>query len=254
MNKQELSTQTKVPSSDIDTILAEMGILSDLPDYSDEHLKLIQSIKDVRKDEKVKSWPEAIAIYRKPLREAQLNEVAARHQIAPERIPEILKAMRLKPETLTDAQLAQFIDVCQKVQSGVELADAVPKQNGGRAKKVPAPEGTPESGSESESQTDNGAAPDNAIALAAAHSLTAELPEHSEASLRDVAVAAVREARSTDISDRAAEIAVDVADQVDNVIMKMVLDAMFGDNSEVKPDPDRATARVREIRAQRGQR
>ena len=113
-------------------------------------MKLIQSIKDIHKNEKAKSWPEAIAIYRKPLREAQLNEVAARHQIAPERIPEILKAMRLKPETLTDAQLAQFIDVCQKVQSGVELTDAVPKQNGGRAKKAPAPEGTPESRSESE--------------------------------------------------------------------------------------------------------
>ena len=250
MNRTELTAHLKQGADSIDKILEAAQLPLDLQNYSPEHIQLIEAIAQLVSTKQAKTFKEAGEIHRKPLREAQLNEVAARHQIEPERIPEILKAMRLKPETLTDAQLAQFIDVCQKVQSGVELADAVPRPNGGRTKKASAPESEPES----ESQADNGAAPDNAIALAAAHSLTAELPEHSEASLRDVAVAAVREARSTDISDRAAEIAVDVADQVDNVIMKMVLDAMFGDNSEVKPDPDRARARVREIRAQRGQR
>jgi hypothetical protein len=254
MNRQELESHLKQSSDHVVDILKAAELPLDLEDYNPEHVQLAEAIAQLVSTKQAKTFKEAGELHRKPQREAQLNEVVARHQIAPERIPEILKAMRLRPETLTDAQLAQFIDVCQKVQSGMDLADAVPKTNNGRAKKAAELESGSESGSERESQPNNGAPSESAIALAAAHSLTADLPEHSEASLRDVAVAAVREARATDISDRAAEIAVDVADKVDNVIMQMVLDAMFGEDSEVKPDPKRAAARVHEIRAQRGQR
>ena len=253
MNKEELSAQTKIPSNDVDIILSELGISTDLPDYGDEQLKLIQSIKDIHKNEKAKSWPEAIAIYRKPLREAQLNEVAARHQIAPERIPEILKAMRLKPETLTDAQLAQFIDVCQKVQSGVELADAVPKPNGGRTKKASAPEGTPESGSESESQADNGATPDSAMALTSVNTLiNLDVSEEDQATLRDVAEALGNDAVG-DISEKMADIAHSVAVDIEVVARQLIMEAIFGKKSAIKPDPERALARLRQLKAQRGQ-
>jgi hypothetical protein len=54
-------------------------------------------------------------------REAQLKEVAVRHAIAHDRIPEILGAMNLKLETLTDAQIEVFGDVCQMLHSGMAL-------------------------------------------------------------------------------------------------------------------------------------
>jgi hypothetical protein len=54
-------------------------------------------------------------------REAQLQEIAVRHAIAHERIPEILGAMKLKLETLTDSQITVFGDVCQMLNSGMGL-------------------------------------------------------------------------------------------------------------------------------------
>lgn len=124
MNKQDLSNQTKIPGNGIDSILDAMDIPKDLPDYTDEHLKLVQAIKDIHKNEGLKSWTEAVGIYRKPEREAQLQEIAVRYAIAHERIPEVLGAMKLKLETLTEPQVQLFQDVCQMLQSGMDLAMA----------------------------------------------------------------------------------------------------------------------------------
>lgn len=124
MNKQDLSNQTKVPGNGIDSILDAMDIPKDLPDYTDEHLKLVQAIKDIHKNEGLKSWTEAVGIYRKPEREAQLQEIAVRYAIAHERIPEVLGAMKLKLETMTEPQVQLFQDVCQMLQSGMDLAMA----------------------------------------------------------------------------------------------------------------------------------
>jgi hypothetical protein len=57
-------------------------------------------------------------------RESQLKEIAVRYAIAHERIPEVLGAMKLKLETLTEAQIQLFQDVCQMLQSGMDLAMA----------------------------------------------------------------------------------------------------------------------------------
>ncbi len=137
MNKQDLSAQTKVPGNGIDEILAAMGISKDLPDYTDEHVNLIQSIRDIHKNEGCKSWAESVGIYRKPINEAQLQEIAVRHAIAHDRIPEILAAMKLKPETLTDEQLTLFQSVCQQLYAGMDFEMAVqsvapPKQTRGK--------------------------------------------------------------------------------------------------------------------------
>lgn len=121
MKKQDLSAQTKVPGNGIDEILAALGIPKDLPDYTDEHLSLVNSVKDIHKNEGCKSWSEAIGIHRKPINQDRLNEIAVRHAIANERIPEILAAMKLKLETLTDKQIEVFGEVCLMLQSGMAL-------------------------------------------------------------------------------------------------------------------------------------
>ena len=243
MNKQDLSTQTKVPSSDIDIILAELGISTELLDYTEEHLKLVQSIKDIHKNEKAKSWPEAIAIYRKPIREGQLNEAAARHQIAPERIPEILAALKLKPETLTDAQLEQFAEVCAKLQSGVDLAAALPAKATRGKKAAAVPEFVPGS-----KEVEGGA-----IALASHNALVnLDVSEEDQATLRDVAEVLGHDAVG-DISEKMADIANSVSIDIEVVARQMIVEAIFGKNSPIKPDPERALARLRELKAQRGQ-
>jgi uncharacterized protein YoaH (UPF0181 family) len=53
--------------------------------------------------------------------ERQLKEIAVRHAIPDERIPEILAAMKLKLERLTDPQIELFRDVCQMLNSGMSL-------------------------------------------------------------------------------------------------------------------------------------
>jgi hypothetical protein len=54
-------------------------------------------------------------------REKQLREIGLRHRISDERIPEILAAMKLKLEVLTDEQVERFRDVCKLLESGVAL-------------------------------------------------------------------------------------------------------------------------------------
>lgn len=124
MNKQDLSAQTKIPGNGLDAILGAMSIANDLPDYTDEHLKLINAVRDIHKKEGLKSWAEAVGIYRKPEREGQLKEIAVRYAISHDRIPEVLGAMKLKLETLTETQIQLFQDVCQMLQSGMDLAMA----------------------------------------------------------------------------------------------------------------------------------
>jgi hypothetical protein len=253
MNRNDLISQTQLNIKTLNEVLEGLGISKDLEDFTDEYLKLVQTIQEIRKDEKVQSWSEAIAVYRKPIREGQLTEAAARHQIAPERIPEILSALKLKPETLTDAQLEQFAEVCAKLQTGVELAAAVPAKATRGKKAAAVPEFVPQSADE---DAGGGAMLTlHESALATPSSITAlEVSETDQATLRDVADAAAKAAVTVDISDKAAELAVDVVDQIDGVLRQMIVESIFGENSQVKPDPERAAARVREIRAQRGQR
>jgi hypothetical protein len=246
MNRNDLISQTQLNIKTLNEVLEGLGISKDLEDFTDEHLKLVQTIQEIRKDEKVQSWSEAIAIYRKPIREGQLNEVAGHHQIAPERIPEILTALKLKPETLTDVQLEQFGEVCAKLQTGVDLAAVVPAKATRGKKAAAVPEFVPQTADED--------AGGGAIALATPTSITAlEVSEADQATLRDVAEAAAKAASTADISDKAAEIAVEVVDQIDGVMRQMIIESIFGETSQAKPDPERAAARVREIRAKRGQ-
>jgi hypothetical protein len=247
MNKSELIEHLKQGDDIINKILEAAQLPLDLPDYSPEQVQVIEAIAQLVSSKQSKSYQEAGEVYRKPIREGQLTEAASRHQIAPERIPEILSALKLKPETLTDAQLEQFAEVCAKLQSGIDLAAAVPAKATRGKKAAAVPEFVPQTADED--------AVGGAIALATPTSIASlEVSEADQATLRDVADAAAKAAITTNISDKAAELAVDVVDQIDDVLRQMIVESIFGENSQVKPDPDRAAARVREIRAQRGQR
>ena len=136
MNKSELTKQAKFDDKTLDTILEALGIPKDLPDYTDEHLKLVQVIKDIHKNEGCKSWAEAVGIHRKPINEAHLNEIAARYSIV-DRIPEITSALKLKTENITDEQFEQFRVVCEQVQKGMDLGMVANAQlEKGKAAKV----------------------------------------------------------------------------------------------------------------------
>lgn len=124
MNKQDLSAQTKVPVNGLDAIFTKMGISKDLPDYTDEHLNLINAVRDIHKNEGSKSWAEAVGIYRKPINEAQLNEIAARYSMG-DRVQEFMKALAFKSDSLTTEQFEQFRQVCEQVKQGMDLSLAV---------------------------------------------------------------------------------------------------------------------------------
>jgi hypothetical protein len=52
--------------------------------------------------------------------EAQLKEIAARYSMS-DRIPEIITALKLKPESITTEQFEQVRVVCEQVQQGMDL-------------------------------------------------------------------------------------------------------------------------------------
>jgi hypothetical protein len=121
MNKQELTAQLNLDEKSLDVVLESVGIAKNLQDYNDESLKMIQALQEIRKDSKVKSWTEAVVIYRKPIQQAQLKEITLRHAIGDERIPEILTLLKLKLGTLTDEHFGQFLEVCQQLQQNMDL-------------------------------------------------------------------------------------------------------------------------------------
>jgi hypothetical protein len=245
MNKSELITHLKQGDDIINKILEAAQLPLDLPDYSPEQVQVIEAIAQLVSSKQAKSYQEAGEIYRKPIREGQLNEVAGRHQIAPERIPEILAALKFKPETLTDAQLEQFAEVCAKLQTGIDLAAAVPAKatRGRKAAALP----------EFVTQTADEEAEGGAIALASSKALVnLDVSDEDQATLRDVAGVLGQNAVG-DISERMAEIAYSVSIDIDSVARQMIVEAIFGHNSPIKPDPERALARLRELQAERGQ-
>jgi hypothetical protein len=248
MNKSELITHLKQGDDIINKILDAAQLPLDLPDYSPEQVQVIEAIAQLVSSKQSKSYQEAGEVYRKPIREGQLKEITVRCAIPDERIAEILAAMNLKLETLTDPHIERFGKVCAMVQSGMDLtlsAQAVLGEAKAAKTKKPMPEFV-----DQKADAEGGA-----IVLASSKALVnLNVSEEDQATLRDVADAAAKAAVTVDISDKAAELAVEVVDQIDGVMRQMIVEAIFDENSAVKPDPDRAAARVREIRAQRGQR
>ena len=245
MNKSELTEHLKQGEDIINKILEAALLPIDLPDYSPEQVQVIEAIAQLVSSKQSKSYQEAGEVYRKPIREGQLTEAAARHQIAPERIPEILAALKLKPETLTDAQLEQFAEVCAKLQTGVDLAAAVPAKATRGKKTAAVPEFV--------SQTADEDAGGGAIAIASSNALLSlDVSEEDQATLRDVAGVLGQNAVG-DISEKMAEIAHSVSIDIDSVARQMIIEAIFGQDSPIKPDPERALARLRELQAERGQ-
>jgi hypothetical protein len=240
MNRNDLISQTQLNIKTLNEVLEGLGISKDLEDFTDEYLKLVQTIQEIRKDEKVQSWSEAIAVYRKPIREGQLTEAAARHQIAPERIPEILSALKLKPETLTDAQLEQFAEVCAKLQTGVELAAAVPAKATRGKKAAAVPEFVPQSADED--------AGGGAIAIATPTSITAlEVSEADQATLRDMAEALAPEA-VPNLAKEMVQAAGEVSGDLKQVAKQIFMEAALKQLRTQDNNPQRAVEMFRKLK------
>jgi uncharacterized coiled-coil DUF342 family protein len=240
MNKQELVAHLKQSVESIDELLNAAQLQNDLKDFNPEQVQVIEAIAQLVATKQAKTCKEAGELYRKPQREAQLNDLAARHQIAPDRIPEILKAMKLKPETLTDTQLAQYMEVCQKLQSGVELLDAVPKTNGSRAKKASGPDNTPES--------ENGTTSESAIALTSSNAIAnLEVSEEQQATLRDMADALAPEA-VPDLAKEMVQAAGEVSGDLKQVTKQIFMEAALKQLKTQDNDPQRAVEMFRKLK------
>ena len=79
-----------------------------------------------------------------------------------------------------------------------------------------------------------------------------DVSEEDQATLRDVAEALGNDAVG-DISEKMADIAHSVAVDIEVVARQLIMEAIFGKKSAIKPDPERALARLRQLKAQRGQ-
>ncbi len=240
MNKSELIAHLKQGDDIIKKILEAAQLPLDLPDYSQEQVQVIEAIAQLVSSKQSKSYQEAGEVYRKPIREGQLTEAAARHQIAPERIPEILSALKLKPETLTDAQLGQFTEVCVKLQSGVDLAAAVPAKATRGKKAAAVPEFVPQStDEEAEGGTLTRATPTSLATL--------EVSEADQATLRDMAEALAPEA----VPDLAKEMVVaadEVSGDLKQVAKQIFLEAALKQLRTQNNDPQRAVEMFRKLK------
>ncbi|NJM76254.1 MAG: hypothetical protein HC852_11255 [Acaryochloridaceae cyanobacterium RU_4_10] len=149
MNRQDLSSQLKQATENLDKILDAAQLPTDLQEFTPEQIEALEAIAQLVETKQAKTYKEAGEIYRKPIREAQLQEIAFRHTISSDRIPEILTAMKLKPETLRDDDLTHFESVCQQIHAGIDFDMAIQsvapsKQTKAKAAKAkPMPEFAP---------------------------------------------------------------------------------------------------------------
>lgn len=247
MNKSELTAHLKQGADSIDKILEAAQLQLDLQDYSPEQVQLVEAIAHLVSTKHAKTFKEAGEIYRKPQRESQLSEVAARHQIAVERIPEILAALKYKAETLTDAQLEQFGEVCAKLQSGVELAAALPAKATRGKKAAPAmPEFVP--GVEGADVGGGAMLTLRESALASSKALVSlEVSEEDQATLRDIAEALAPEA-VPNLANEMVQAADVVSGDLKQVAKQIFLEAALKQLRTQDNDPQRAVEMFRKLK------
>jgi hypothetical protein len=158
MNKTDLTAHLKQGADSIDKILEAAQLPLDLQEYSPEQIKVTEEITQLVSSKQAKTYKDAGVLYRKPLDEAQLQEIAARHSQT-DRIPEIVTSLKLKPGNITNEQLEQFREVCEQVQQGIELPivaqGVLNKAKAARAKKSAT---LPEFAPQTEPEQSNGSA------------------------------------------------------------------------------------------------
>lgn len=120
MNHQELVAHTKLSATKVNDILTAAQMPSDSLDYTPEQVKVVEEIINLVETKQAKTYKEAGELYRKPLHEHQLQEIALRY-CQTERIPEITAALKLKLGSVSEEQFAAFQSVCEQVQQGMDL-------------------------------------------------------------------------------------------------------------------------------------
>ncbi|MGB8699103.1 MAG: hypothetical protein WCD18_06780 [Thermosynechococcaceae cyanobacterium] len=239
MNRQDLTARLQQSSDEFADLIKAAQLPADLPDYNPEQVQAIEAIAQLVTSKQAKTFKEAGELFRKPQREAQLNAVAGHHAIATERIPDILNALKIKVETLTDVQLEQFTEVCQKLQAGVELAAAIPVK-AVKGKKAAMPVFVPESEGESVSE--------GAITVATSEALAMlEVSEADQASLRDMADALAPEA-VPDLAKEMVQVAGEVSGDLKQVAKQIFLEAALKQLKTQNNDPQRAVEMFRKLK------
>jgi hypothetical protein len=120
MNKSEIANLINQPTEKIDAILKDAGLPTDVEQYSPEQIESLAAIAKMVETRQAKNFKDAGGLYRKIQNEAQLKEIAARYSMS-DRIPELMSALKLKPESITAEQFEQFREVCEQVQQSMDL-------------------------------------------------------------------------------------------------------------------------------------
>jgi hypothetical protein len=179
MNKTELAQQLKVNSEQIDAALQAGSIPSSLEDFSEEQKKIVADILDLVTTNKAPSIRDAGNLYRKSLNETKLSQITAKYQIGNERTPEILKILKLKIEKLIPENWDVIERVCQQLQQGMDLQQAV-QSIGEKPKATPVEQTKQEEGE----TTEGIIVADSATAIAR---FSESIPDKVEAGLREEA-------------------------------------------------------------------
>ncbi|HEY9828198.1 MAG TPA: hypothetical protein V6D19_22395 [Stenomitos sp.] len=238
MNRQDLTTLLKQSSQTLADLLKAAELPQDLQDFNPEQVQLLEAIAQLVAQKKAKSFKEAVDIHHKSIREAQIQEVAARHEIAPERMPEILNALNFKLETITDTQVETFTQVCAQLQSGIALADAVPKPAKKKTPTSDLPEFAPKNADPTPDKT--------AITLANSNSLrTLEVTEAQQATLRDIALALAPEA-VPNLAEEMVEAAEVVAHELKHTAQQIFFEAALEQLKTQNNDPQQAVELFRQ--------
>jgi hypothetical protein len=120
MHKSEIANRINQPTEKIDAILKDAGLPVDVEHYSPEQIESLEAIAKMVETKQAKNFKDAGGLHRKIQNEAQLKEIADRYSMG-DRIPELISALKLKPESVTDEQFEQFREVCEQVQRGMDL-------------------------------------------------------------------------------------------------------------------------------------
>ncbi len=236
MNKQDLSNHLKLSVEKIDEILTAAVLPLDAPNYNGEQVKLVEEIHQLVVGKKAKTYKEAGTLIRKGRNEHELNEIALRQQIPAEQIPEIVKAMKLKVESLTEVQFESFREVCKMVHSGMDLAlaaqNALDLQKAAKTTKAKAESKTPSSIATANGSNGSVVAQANGAIL---NHVQTSIPDQTAAKLRQISLEEAKRDQ-TGLTEEAASAIFDTSDHLRSGAREYGRELYFAALGEVMAD------------------
>jgi hypothetical protein len=125
VDRKELAGEAKINANALTSIFQAMGWVDPEDGDYTPYLHQVLEIKEFKENRGAKSWVEAATLYRSPGLRKKIETIQETTGIDSEKFELILSESGISLEKLTDADINLFDAICQRIQLGEEIGEAV---------------------------------------------------------------------------------------------------------------------------------